>query len=77
MNGVVFSNLPRFEMCTDNKVIWYVYAYGGASHVFRMHGNGFNYHGNNMASTSLNDENMKTLQQPLVSGRSYAMLAIA
>ncbi|KAE8453962.1 hypothetical protein EG329_007738 [Mollisiaceae sp. DMI_Dod_QoI] len=62
LNGAVFSNLPPFEMCTDDRAIWYVYSFGAASHVFHMHGNGFNYHGNNMASKSINDGNMMTLQ---------------
>lgn len=62
LNGWVLANNPSFDMCTDDPVIWYVYAFGGASHVFHMHGNGFNYHGNNMASKSLNDGNMVTLQ---------------
>ncbi len=62
LNGAVFSNLAPFEMCTDDRAIWYVYSFGAASHVFHMHGNGFNYHGNNMASKSINDGNMMTLQ---------------
>lgn len=41
LNGYVFANGPSFEMCLNDKVIWYVYAYGSASHVFHMHGNGF------------------------------------
>lgn len=45
MNGYILSNNPTFEMCYDDKVIWYVYAYGSASHVFHMHGNGFSYGG--------------------------------
>lgn len=62
LNGRVFSNLAPFELCTDDRAIWYIYAFGGASHVFHMHGNGFNYHGANMASKSINDGNMMTLQ---------------
>lgn len=36
LNGWVFANNPAFEMCTDDKVIWYVYGFGSASHVFHM-----------------------------------------
>jgi muramoyltetrapeptide carboxypeptidase LdcA involved in peptidoglycan recycling len=39
-----------------------MYGFSDASNVFHMHGNGFKYHGNNMASKSLNDDNMMTLQ---------------
>lgn len=31
LNGFVFANQPAFEMCQDDKVIWYIYAYGGKS----------------------------------------------
>lgn len=62
LNGYVLANSPSFDMCTDDRVIWYVYAFGSASHVFHMHGNGFNFHGSNLASKSLNDGNMMTLQ---------------
>lgn len=61
MNGYIFANNPTFEMCLNDKVIWYAYAYGSASHVFHMHGNGVTYHGNNEFSVSLNDGVSKTL----------------
>ena len=82
MNGWVFANNPTFEMCLNEKVIWYVYgkctfifaqsprspltllvptAYGSASHVFHMHGNGFQFHGVNKATQGLNDGNMAAL----------------
>lgn len=61
MNGYIFANNPAFEMCRDDKVIWYVNAYGSASHVFHMHGNGFRYHGFNEYAISLNDGVGKTL----------------
>ncbi len=57
LNGWVLANSPPFEICTDDKVIWYAYAFGDASHVFHMHGNGFKSHGKNMVSKSLNDCN--------------------
>ncbi|PVH87018.1 hypothetical protein DL98DRAFT_649849 [Cadophora sp. DSE1049] len=62
LNGYVLANSPSFDMCTDDLVIWCVYAFEGASHVFHMHGNSFNFHGSNLASKSLNDGNMMTLQ---------------
>ena len=62
LNGHVLANTPSFNMCTDDRVIWYIFAYGGASHVFHMHGNGFKYHDNNMAAKSLNDGAFATLQ---------------
>jgi hypothetical protein len=37
LNGNVFANIPPFEMCQDDKAIWYAYAYGAASHVFSKH----------------------------------------
>lgn len=60
MNGYILANNPVFEMCYDDKVIWYVYAYGAASHVFHMHGNGFEYNGIGRAVMS------KYLQQPRI-----------
>lgn len=50
LNGYVFANNPWFEMCKDDKVIWYLYGHGLDTHVFHMHGNGFKYLGINMAS---------------------------
>lgn len=61
MNGYIFSNNPRFEACLDDEVIWYVNAFGSASHVFHMHGNGFAYHGFSEYAISLNDGVGKTL----------------
>ncbi|KAK0343622.1 hypothetical protein LTR02_017382 [Friedmanniomyces endolithicus] len=57
MNGYIFANNPTFEMCLNDKVIWYVNAYGSASHVFHMHGNGFAYpwDGTNNYAVSLNN----------------------
>lgn len=48
MNGYIFANNPVFDMCLNDKVIWYTYAYGSASHAFHMHGNGFQYQGTNL-----------------------------
>jgi hypothetical protein len=61
MNGYVFANNPTFDMCLGDKVIWYVNAYGAASHVFHMHGNGFSFRRANDYSISLNDGVGKTL----------------
>jgi FtsP/CotA-like multicopper oxidase with cupredoxin domain len=61
MNGYIFANNPIFEMCLDDKVIWYVNAYGAASHVFHMHGNGITYLGNSEYAVSINDGVGKTL----------------
>jgi FtsP/CotA-like multicopper oxidase with cupredoxin domain len=61
MNGYIFANNPIFEMCLDDKVIWYVNAYGSGSHVFHMHGNGFKYHGVNEYAISINDGVGKSL----------------
>lgn len=58
MNGYIFANNPPFEMCLNDKVIWYIQAQGGASHVFHMHGNGFQFQGFNRASISINDGEM-------------------
>lgn len=61
MNGYIFANNPIFDMCLDDKVIWYVNAYGAASHVFHMHGNGVSYLGNSEYAVSINDGVGKTL----------------
>lgn len=61
MNGYIFANNPKFEACLNDEVIWYVNAFGSASHVFHMHGNGFSYHGFNEYAISLNDGVGKTL----------------
>ncbi|KAK1078009.1 hypothetical protein LTR48_008607, partial [Friedmanniomyces endolithicus] len=66
MNGYIFSNNPVYQMCLSEKVIWYVNAYGGASHVFHMHGNGFKYHGFNEYAMSVNDGVGKTLYMDAV-----------
>jgi hypothetical protein len=63
MNGYIFSNNPVFNFCYEDKVIWYVNAYGGASHVFHMHGSGYKYLGVNGYAESLNDGVGKTLYQ--------------
>lgn len=52
MNGYVLANNPIFEMCRDDNVLWYTYAYGSGSHVFHMHGNGFTENGISMPSAS-------------------------
>lgn len=52
MNGYIFANNPTYEMCLDDKVIWYVMAYGSMGHVFHMHGNGFYYNGVGLPSIS-------------------------
>lgn len=52
MNGYVLANNPPFEMCRDDNVLWYTYAYGSGSHVFHMHGNGFTENGISMPSQS-------------------------
>lgn len=61
MNGYFFANNPIYEMCENDKVIWYVTAYGSASHVFHLHGNGVTYLGTNQYAVSLNDGEGKTL----------------
>lgn len=66
MNGYIFSNNPTFEMCLNEKVIWYVNAYGSASHVFHMHGNGVSYNNGSYPAVSLNDGVGKTLYMDAV-----------
>ncbi|KAH9827085.1 Multicopper oxidase [Teratosphaeria destructans] len=61
LSGYLFANNPTYEMCLGDPVIWYVNAYGAASHVFHMHGNGFTYEGNRRYAVSLNDGVGKTL----------------
>lgn len=62
INGYVFNNV-RFDMCSTDAVIWYVYAFGSASHVFHLHGNNFRLEGQGtwQASHALNDGNMAAL----------------
>lgn len=67
MNGYIFANNPVFNMCLNDKVIWYVNAYGSASHVFHMHGSGYTIHGGHAGyAVSLNDGVGKTLYQDAV-----------
>ncbi|KAI6883316.1 Cupredoxin [Hortaea werneckii] len=61
MNGYIFANNPIFDMCFDDKVIWYVNSYGSMSHVFHMHGNNFEYGGVTTYAISVNDGEGKTL----------------
>lgn len=61
MNGYIFANNPPFEMCQNDQAICYAYSYGGASHVFHMHGNGVMDDGRKQFSVSLNDGVSKTL----------------
>ncbi|KAK0347742.1 hypothetical protein LTS02_009782 [Friedmanniomyces endolithicus] len=74
MNGYIFGNNPTYEMCLSDKVIWYVNAYGGASHVFHMHGNGFKYHGFNEYAMSVNDGVGKTLYMDAVGGGKWQVI---
>jgi FtsP/CotA-like multicopper oxidase with cupredoxin domain len=60
INGYTYSNNPIFEMCLGDKVLWYVMAYGSASHVFHMHGNGYKYANAGQYATSINDGVGKT-----------------
>ncbi|KAI6875053.1 hypothetical protein KC338_g971 [Hortaea werneckii] len=61
MNGYIFANNPIFDMCFNDKVIWYVNSYGSMSHVFHMHGNNFEYGGVTSYAISVNDGEGKTL----------------
>jgi FtsP/CotA-like multicopper oxidase with cupredoxin domain len=62
LNGYVFANNPFFQMCKDDKVIWYLYAHGSETHVFHMHGNGFQHPlGRNKASKAVSPGEMFSL----------------
>lgn len=52
-NGFIYANGPPFEVCVNDPRIWYVSAYGNNPHVFHMHGNGFVYQGQNLASIGM------------------------
>ncbi|CAD0086708.1 unnamed protein product [Aureobasidium mustum] len=60
MNGYVFGNGAPYEMCRNDPVIWYVMAFGGASHVFHLHGNNFQYNDIWLAAQSINAGEMFT-----------------
>lgn len=60
MNGYVFGNGAPYEMCRDDPVIWYVMAFGAASHVFHLHGSNFQYNDIWQASQSVNAGEMFT-----------------
>ncbi|KAG9946576.1 Cupredoxin, partial [Aureobasidium melanogenum] len=60
MNGYVFGNGAPYEMCRNDPVIWYVMAFGGASHVFHLHGNNFQYNDIWLAAQSVNAGEMYT-----------------
>ncbi|KAK0930467.1 hypothetical protein LTR29_016681 [Friedmanniomyces endolithicus] len=74
MNGYIFGNNPVYEMCLSDKVIWYVNAYGSASHVFHMHGNGFTYNGFKDYAVSLNDGVGKTLYMNATGGGKWQVI---
>ena len=74
LNGRIYANNDPFEMCVGDKVIWYVAAYGSASHVFHMHGNGFVYAGLNEAAISINDGEMKTLAMSATATGSWQLI---
>lgn len=62
LNGFIFNNMPSFEMCVDDNVIWYVYAFGAAGHVFHLHGNNFkSSNGEYLAGRAIGDGAMSTL----------------
>lgn len=50
---------PTFEMCLGDRVLWYVMAYGSASHVFHIQGNGYKYLNTKQYATSVNDRDGK------------------
>jgi FtsP/CotA-like multicopper oxidase with cupredoxin domain len=60
MNSHVLGNGAPYEMCRNDPVIWYVMAFGAASHVFHMHGNNFRYNDIWLASQSVNAGGMYT-----------------
>jgi hypothetical protein len=60
MNGYVLANGAPYEMCRNDPVIWYVMAFGAASHVFHLHGNNFQYNDIWLASQSVNAGEMYT-----------------
>ncbi|KZM24232.1 uncharacterized protein EKO05_0005797 [Ascochyta rabiei] len=66
INGYVFANTPTFEMCVDDNVIWGAYAYGSASHVFHLHGNGIDFQKYHQYAESINDGVGKTLYSQAV-----------
>lgn len=74
INGYIFANNPIFDMCLDDKVIWYVNAYGAASHVFHMHGNGVKYHGTGEFAISLNDGVGKSLVMDATGGGMWQVI---
>jgi FtsP/CotA-like multicopper oxidase with cupredoxin domain len=61
VNGWVYANNPAFEMCLDDNVIWYLYTMGQDTHVFHMHGDFFQYNGQNRASIQISSGMMMTL----------------
>jgi FtsP/CotA-like multicopper oxidase with cupredoxin domain len=52
LNGLIYANNVPFEVCANDPTIWYVTAFGDNPHVFHMHGNGFVFHGDNLAAIS-------------------------
>ncbi|CAI9630513.1 hypothetical protein GT037_003415 [Alternaria burnsii] len=66
INGFVYANNPLFEMCVGDNVIWGSNAYGSASHVFHMHGNGVVYQRFHEYAESINDGVGKTLYSKAV-----------
>jgi len=55
LNGYFFANNPVFETCLQDKVIWYVNAFGGESHVFHLHGHSVMQNGKKTFGVDVND----------------------
>ncbi|MCJ1300983.1 hypothetical protein MMC08_003782 [Hypocenomyce scalaris] len=77
LNGGAFANNAPFEMCVNEKAIWYVMALGSASHTFHMHGNSFQRFGQNMASIGLNDGTMVTLTANMTGAGGWQLICHA
>lgn len=61
MNGYLYANSPPFEMCQNDKVIWYAYAFGAEAHDFHLHGNNVKVNGVSRATQPLGDGTMYAL----------------
>ncbi|KAF2095204.1 Cupredoxin [Rhizodiscina lignyota] len=61
MNGYIFSNSPAFEMCVNDKVIWYLWDMGFDTHTVHWHGDNVLQHGIVTPSVAINPGQMITV----------------
>lgn len=65
MNGYIFANNPVFEMCVNDKAVWYLYNFGFDFHAAHWHGNNVQY------------KDITTAVVPMLAGQAVSTLMTA